>query len=87
VNLVRFAGIDFRGRIQQTAVGPFAGTLTFAGSGLSGTAILGAEGRYQRAQVSARANGATIPGDTPILIQRGIIEATAVLYDNAPSVV
>ncbi|HEY6917451.1 MAG TPA: translocation/assembly module TamB domain-containing protein [Allosphingosinicella sp.] len=86
VGLVRFAGIDFRGVVTQTAAGPFAGQLSMAGSGLSGTVRLAAAGRYQQAQVSARANGARIPGEQPILIQRGIIEAAAILYPSGPSI-
>ncbi|MDP9414889.1 MAG: translocation/assembly module TamB, partial [Pseudomonadota bacterium] len=82
-----FAGITFAGRVVQTPAGPFAGTLTMNGSGLNGTIRLAAAGRVQRADVSARANGARIPGPTPILIQRGIIQATAILYPNAPAIV
>lgn len=81
-----FAGVNLAGRIAQSAAGPFVGTLTMNGSGLSGTIRLAAAGRYQRADISARANGARIPGEVPILVQRAIIEATAILYPNAPSV-
>ncbi|MDP8912464.1 MAG: hypothetical protein M3N39_02670, partial [Pseudomonadota bacterium] len=82
-----FAGITFTGRIVQTPAGPFAGTLAMNGSGLNGTIRLAAAGSVQRADISARANGAQIPGNPPILIQRGIIQATAILYPNAPSIV
>jgi translocation and assembly module TamB len=82
-----FAGITFSGRVVQTAAGPFAGTLALNGSGLNGTIRLSAAGRVQRADISARANGAQIPGAPPITIQRGIIEATAILYPDAPSIV
>ncbi len=87
VNLVRVAGVEARGRVTQTAAGPFAGTLSFAGSGLNGIARLSAQGSNQRVDVNARANGATIPGTNPIIIQRAIIQATAVLYPGAPSIV
>lgn len=86
VNRVTFAGIDFRGRIVQSPAGPFVGTLSFAGSGLNGSVRLAAAGQYQQAFVTARANGATIPGATPILIQRAIIDAQATLYPNGPAV-
>ncbi len=82
-----FAGITFAGRVVQTPAGPFAGTLTMNGAGLDGTVRLAAVGSVQRADVSARANGAQTPGATPILIQRGIIEATAILYPNRPAIV
>jgi translocation and assembly module TamB len=83
----RFAGIDFSGRVAQTAAGPFAGSLRFAGSGVSGTVGLGAQGQYQRADVNARAYNAVIPGTTGLKIGRAIIVAQAVLYPNQPAIV
>ncbi|WP_431871526.1 translocation/assembly module TamB domain-containing protein [Allosphingosinicella sp.] len=87
IHRVTIAGITLTGRVVQTSAGPFAGTLTLSGSGLDGTVRLAAAGQYQRADISARANGAQIPSEPPILVQRGIIEATAILYPNAPSIV
>jgi translocation and assembly module TamB len=87
VRRARFAGIDFRGRVVQTAAGPFVGQLSMNGSGIDGIVRLGAEGRVQAAQISARANGASIPSEPPILIQRAIVEARVVLYESAPLVV
>ena len=72
---------------MQTPAGPFVGTLTMTGKGLSGTVRLSAAGRYQRADVDARAAGAEIPGERPILIQRGLIAATIILYPDAPHIV
>jgi translocation and assembly module TamB len=86
IRRVVFAGINFAGRVVQTAVGPFAGQVRFAGSGLTGLANLGAQGRYQRASINARAYAATIPGATDFTIGRAIINGTVVLYDT-PSVV
>ncbi|TXC70435.1 hypothetical protein FSB78_05370 [Sphingomonas ginsenosidivorax] len=79
VRRVVFAGIVAQGRIVQTAAGPFGGALTFAGQGLSGNVRLANQGGYQRADVAARANGATIPGMVDFTIGRAIISATAVL--------
>lgn len=87
IRRVVFAGVNFAGRVVQTAAGPFAGQVRFAGSGLTGIADLGAQGRYQRASVNARAYAATIPGATDFTIGRAIINGTVVLYDHAPSVV
>ena len=87
VHRVTIAGITLTGRVVQTPAGPFAGTLTLSGSGLDGTVRLSAAGQYQRADISARANGAQIPGEPPILIQRGLVQATAILYPDAPSIV
>ncbi len=79
VRRVVFAGIVARGRIVQTAAGPFGGALTFAGQGLSGNVRLANQGGYQRADVAARANGATIPGMVDFTIGRAIVTASAVL--------
>ncbi len=79
VRRVVFAGIVARGRIVQTAAGPFGGALTFAGQGLSGNVKLANQGGYQRADVAARANGATIPGMVDFTIGRAIVTASAVL--------
>ncbi|OYY90626.1 MAG: hypothetical protein B7Y45_06670 [Sphingomonas sp. 28-66-16] len=87
VNKARFAEVDFAGRVAQTQAGPFAGRLTANGRGISGDVQLGAEGKVQRAELSATASGARIPGATPITIDRAIVKATAILYPDAPSVV
>ena len=79
VRRVVFAGIAATGRLVQTAAGPFAGSLRFAGQGLTGDVRLAAQGRYQRADVSARAFNATVPGNADFTIGRAIISATAVL--------
>ncbi len=87
INRLTVAGIDFSGEVRQSAAGPWVGTLAMSGQGIEGTAVLGAEGRYQRVELAATANGAQIPGDTPITIQRAIVRATAVLYPEAPQIV
>ena len=79
VRRVVFAGIAASGRVVQTATGPFAGALRFAGQGLTGDLRLAAQGRYQRADVSARAFNATIPGYADFTIGRAIVSASAVL--------
>jgi translocation and assembly module TamB len=83
----RFAGVDFKGRVQQLAAGPFGGRVTFAGSGISGAALLGAQGKVQRVDVAARATNAKIPGSADFTIGRAIVNAQAVLYANAPQIV
>jgi translocation and assembly module TamB len=87
VHRLLFAGMTFTGRVTQTAAGPFAGTLNVTGQGIDGVIQLAAAGRYQRADVNARANGATIPGETAITIQRALVQATVILYPDAPHVV
>ena len=86
LNRVLFAGVNFTGRVAQTGAGPFAGRVNFAGSGISGNALLGAQGRYQRADLDARASNATIPGQVDFTIGRAIVRASVVLADT-PQVV
>ncbi len=86
INRARFAGVDFAGTVRQLPAGPFAGRLTANGSGINGVVNLGAVGKYQSAAVSARANGAHIPGQAGLVIDRAIIEARAILYET-PEVV
>jgi translocation and assembly module TamB len=86
IRKVVFAGVNFAGRIVQTAAGPFAGRINFAGSGLSGNALLAAQGKYQRADIDARAYAATIPGSVDFTIGRAIVKASVVLADT-PQVV
>lgn len=80
-----FAGVDFAGSLTQTAAGPFAGTLTMAGSGLNGSVRLAAAGANQQVHVDATANAARIPGDMPITIGSGLVRMDATLYPEGPS--
>ncbi|UZK67079.1 translocation/assembly module TamB domain-containing protein [Sphingomonas sp. M1-B02] len=82
IESARFAGMDIGGRVQQTRAGPFAGRLTFVGSGVNGSADLSAQGDLQRADVQARALNATIPGNAGLTIGRGLISASVVLADT-----
>ena len=87
VNRVLFAGITANGRIVQTAAGPFAGGLQFAGRGLNGNVALANQGGYQRADVKARAYNATVPGVADFSIGRAIVDASVVMLPKAPQVV
>ena len=86
IRSARFAGIDFRGRVQQTPAGLFAGRLQFAGSGVSGTLGLASQGGVQRADVNARASNAVIPSAAGLTIGRAIVVGSVVLYPNRPTV-
>lgn len=86
VNAARFAGMDIAGQLQQTPVGPFAGQLTFRGSGVDGIATLGAEGKYQRADVRATAANAAIPGVAELTIGRAIANAS-IVFAEQPQIV
>ena len=87
IRRLTIAGFTLSGQVRQSAAGPFIGTLAVNGRGLTGTVRLGAVGRVQQAVINATANGASIPGEPPITIQRGIVRATVTLYPNAPTVV
>lgn len=82
IDAARFAGMDISGAIQQTRAGPFAGDLRFAGSGVSGSAVLAAEGDVQRADIQARALNATIPGEAGLTIGRALLSARVLLAET-----
>jgi translocation and assembly module TamB len=79
VNRLTYAGINFAGRVAQTRAGPFAGTLTLEGQGLTGNVTLADAGRRQQIVVAATANAARTPGDDPIIVQRGRVQVTITL--------
>jgi len=83
----RFAGMDIAGHIQQTGAGPFAGRVTFAGSGVNGVAQLSAAGKIQAAAIDARAYQAKIPGQAGLTIGRALIKGNVILYPDTPQVV
>ena len=80
------AGLGVTGKLAQTEAGPFAGTLTLGGDGLSGTLRLSAQGAVQRADAALKADKARFPSDPPLLLDQGSLEATALLYPDAPVV-
>ncbi|MET0307738.1 MAG: translocation/assembly module TamB domain-containing protein [Sphingomonas sp.] len=82
IQAARFAGMDIAGQLQQTAAGPFAGRLTFQGSGVTGSAELAAQGDVQRADLKASAVNAAIPGEAGLTIGRALVTASVVLTDT-----
>jgi len=82
----QFAGVGLNGRIRQTGAGPFAGQLTANGSGVNGNVILSAFSGKQRAIIDATAVDTVLPGPASLAIQRAIIDADIILYDQ-PQVV
>ncbi|WP_445193298.1 translocation/assembly module TamB domain-containing protein [Sphingomonas sp. Tas61C01] len=87
VRRVLFAGITTTGRVVQTAAGPFAGALRFAGRGINGNVQLANQGGNQRADVKARAFNATVPGTADFTIGRAILDASVVMLPRAPQVI
>ncbi|WP_448664875.1 translocation/assembly module TamB domain-containing protein [Sphingomonas sp. CJ20] len=82
ITRARFAGMDIDGALTQTRQGPFAGQVRFQGSGVTGTAVLAAQGDLQRADVDATAANATIPGNAGLTIGRALVKASIVLEDT-----
>ncbi len=78
VHTAHFAGVDMAGALKQTPRGPFAGTLSLSGSGLTGTATLADMDGDQGAAINATGNTVAIP-DVGLTVGRTIIAATAVL--------
>ena len=86
VHQLLIAGISAHGSIVQTAAGPFAGTLSVAGSGLNGEVQMAAAGHNQKADVNLAANGARLPGTPPISIGSGLLRGSLVMLPNGASV-
>ncbi|HKT77435.1 MAG TPA: translocation/assembly module TamB domain-containing protein, partial [Sphingobium sp.] len=78
----RFAGVDMKGRVQQSAAGPFTGQLAMNGSGINGTARLSAVGKAQGVAVKATASNARLPGEADVVIGRALLSANMVLTDQ-----
>lgn len=85
VRSARFAGMDGQGLLRQTSAGPFAGTLDFRGSGVTGRVTLAAEERLQRALFAARALSASIPGSAGLVIGRAVASGS-VLFADTPEI-
>jgi len=78
----QFAGVGLVGRIRQTAAGPFAGQLAANGSGVDGEVRLSAFNGEQRAIVAATAVNTRLPGPAGLALERAIIDADIILYDQ-----
>lgn len=78
----QFAGVGLTGRIRQTAAGPFAGQLAASGSGVDGQVRLSAFSGEQRAIVAATARNTRLPGPAGLALERAIIDADIILYDQ-----
>lgn len=72
LNVSRLAAAGFvaRGALAQTPAGPFAGTLSLAGQGLTGSAVLAAQDGVQAATLQLAGNNVGLATATPISIAR-----------------
>ena len=86
IDALQVAGLTARGRVVQTAAGPFAGRLLIDGPGLSGAVQLAAAKDIQRIDGQLRANNARLALEEPLLIAQGETIFTALLYPQAPAV-
>ncbi len=86
IERIAIAGLQASGRLVQTAAGPFAGKIAVTGTGLEADLLLSAQGRLQRVDATAQANGARIPLETPIQIASGTARFAVVLDPDRPIV-
>ena len=76
------SGIGFKGRLQQSAAGPFVGRLDASGQGLGGIVRLSADGQYQAVAANIRANNVVLPGAARLAVGSAIVDADMILYDK-----
>jgi translocation and assembly module TamB len=79
-------GLTASGDATATAAGPFAGEFAVSGQGLDGALVLADENGLQRLDLSAKAQGATLPMVTPVLIEKGKVRLGVVLRPEGPDV-
>jgi translocation and assembly module TamB len=83
INVTRatLAGIGVRGRVRQSAAGPYVGRLDAAGQGLGGVVRLGAAGKYQAAIINLRARDTVLPGPAKLSVGSAIVDARVILSE------
>jgi translocation and assembly module TamB len=88
IDVDRLAAADFvaSGRLDQSAAGPFAGTLALAGKGLTGSAKLSAAGAVQLAELAVAGGSLNLPFSTPITVDRLRLAARVLLPASGPDI-
>ena len=88
IDVDRLAAADFvaSGRLDQSAAGPFAGTLALAGKGLTGSAKLSAAGAVQLAELAVAGDSLNLPFSTPITVDRLRLAARVLLPASGPDI-
>jgi translocation and assembly module TamB len=86
VGRLEVAGFSASGRLDQSAAGPFAGTLDLAGKGLTGSALLSAAGGVQQADVTLTGDTLTLPFAAPITAERLRLTARVRLPETGPDI-
>ncbi len=82
INRANLSGVDFAGTLTQTATGPFAGTLSANGNGVTGTLRLDAEGRFQAADFALKARNAVFTGPARLSIGAANMTGRIVLLER-----
>ncbi|WP_017669388.1 translocation/assembly module TamB domain-containing protein [Sandarakinorhabdus sp. AAP62] len=88
IDVDRLAAADLvaSGRLDQSAAGPFAGTLALAGKGLTGSAKLSAAGDVQLAELALAGDMLNLPLATPITVDRLRLAARVLLPASGPDI-
>ncbi|WP_310474622.1 translocation/assembly module TamB domain-containing protein [Sandarakinorhabdus sp.] len=88
IDVDRLAAAEFvgSGRLEQTAAGPFAGTLALAGKGLTGSARLSAAGDVQLAELAVAGDALSLPLATPVTVDRLRLAARVLLPASGPDI-
>ncbi|WP_156255199.1 translocation/assembly module TamB domain-containing protein [Sandarakinorhabdus oryzae] len=86
IDRLEVAGFVATGRLDQSAAGPFAGTLDLAGKGLTGSARLSAAGAMQVADLSLAGDTLSLPFTTPVTIDRLRLAAKLRLPESGPDI-
>lgn len=82
INRANLSGVDFAGSLTQTVSGPFAGTLTANGNGITGTLRLGAEGKYQAADFELHARNAVFAGPAQFSVGSANATGRLILFER-----
>ena len=87
---IQIAALDVSGTHAQGSLrsdpGGFNGRLDVAGGGLGGRLLFAPQGGVQRIEAHLEANGARFAGPPPIVIQRGKLDAVALLDPAGTSI-
>lgn len=86
VEKLAVAGFAANGRLDQSAAGPFAGTLAVAGKGLAGNARLSAVAGVQQAELALAGDNLTLPFATPVTMDRLRLTAQLSLPETGPDI-
>ncbi|PLK25947.1 translocation/assembly module TamB domain-containing protein [Novosphingobium sp. TH158] len=76
------SGIVFAGSLVRSGQGPFTGELSALGNGVTGKAVLAAQGSVQAVQFNLRANDTVLPGPAQLAVGMATADGRIVLYEQ-----